>query len=395
MPPNLTINPAPFKSSNLAIPPSPFSPRLPLSPLHAAPQRRKSAARVKAILELSPPPAEPLQWLWQCHICNRVYKLGVTRRCLDDGHYVCAGTTTVKRSKRTNKKVVRHKACASEFDYQGWEAWGAWRRSAMERMDAAKVLYQGDDGYDDFGLPLLVPTVPGEGQWLSGIWTKKPAWEVVQQKPERVGYWEKDCWKTCDYPSECRWGKQYGVTTPAIAAVPSSPPPVPSRPAEDNAEKLPATTFDETFLDAPSAVKICAVVHAQTPRQPDAQNERKPSMDDLLDSVKRRKRKSTGAVPSPLGSNPPSPTTSVFSKPVAASTASSGTSSLHKAFDDFELDFKKSLERAGELVTGWASSVRSTAAPEDVGADSMVVKALKMTKKKSVAERLPALEDRV
>lgn len=25
---------------------------------------------------------------------------------------------------------------------------------------------------------------------------------------------QKDCWNTCDYPSECRWGKKYGVQTP-------------------------------------------------------------------------------------------------------------------------------------------------------------------------------------
>jgi hypothetical protein len=24
----------------------------------------------------------------------------------------------------------------------------------------------------------------------------------------------KDCWNTCDYPSECRWGKKFGVHTP-------------------------------------------------------------------------------------------------------------------------------------------------------------------------------------
>src|ERR1700712_4611649 len=126
MPRNLTINPAPFRSSNLAIPPSPFSPKLPITPPASPPKRAASLERPKTNLELSPPPSDPLRWLWQCHICNRVYQLGVTRRCLDDGHMFCAGTTTVKRSRKTNKRVMRHKACASEFDYQGWKAWGTW-----------------------------------------------------------------------------------------------------------------------------------------------------------------------------------------------------------------------------------------------------------------------------
>ncbi|ORY16030.1 hypothetical protein BCR34DRAFT_558039 [Clohesyomyces aquaticus] len=35
---------------------------------------------------------------------------------------------------------------------------------------------------------------------------------------------KKDCWNTCDYPSECRWGRQFGVHT-------SPPPPPLSQPS--------------------------------------------------------------------------------------------------------------------------------------------------------------------
>jgi len=34
---------------------------------------------------------------------------------------------------------------------------------------------------------------------------------------------KKDCWNTCDYPSECRWGKQYGVHTPVVVSAPPPP----------------------------------------------------------------------------------------------------------------------------------------------------------------------------
>ncbi|KAF2147265.1 uncharacterized protein K452DRAFT_217695, partial [Aplosporella prunicola CBS 121167] len=103
----LTINPAPFRSSPLAIPPSPFSPRLPLTPPASKPVSIASTdsdsdsssttstststkrALTSPTTPLSPPPAPALRWIWQCHICKSVYPLGATRRCLDDGHFFC------------------------------------------------------------------------------------------------------------------------------------------------------------------------------------------------------------------------------------------------------------------------------------------------------------------
>jgi hypothetical protein len=32
---------------------------------------------------------------------------------------------------------------------------------------------------------------------------------------------KKDCWNKCDYPSECRWGRQYGVHTPVTVDFPN------------------------------------------------------------------------------------------------------------------------------------------------------------------------------
>ncbi|KAF1356428.1 hypothetical protein BDV97DRAFT_266813, partial [Delphinella strobiligena] len=82
----------PFRSSNLAIPPSPFTPRLPITPPATPPRPLRSTPSggiQKHLHQLPPPRANPLKWIWQCHICNRQYRLGVTRRCLDDGHYFC------------------------------------------------------------------------------------------------------------------------------------------------------------------------------------------------------------------------------------------------------------------------------------------------------------------
>ncbi|KAK0307651.1 hypothetical protein LTR91_001181 [Friedmanniomyces endolithicus] len=376
MPRNLTINPAaPYKSSRLAAPPSPFSPRLPLTPPSTTARARSSSASAKSsrkpAVELPSPPTDPLRWLWQCHLCGRVYQLGTTRRCLDDGHYFCAGTTTVKRSRRTNKKT---------FDYQGWKTWGVWRRSIAEMREVASSASN-----EDVVLPLQVPTVPREGEWLNGTWAKASVTKGTK-KPSALS---KNCSMRCDYPSECRWGKQYGVHTPVTSTPP--PPPTVALVVPETNEK-PKTTFDDILLDASDASQSTAAIHSPGTATSEAvimnskETEKKPSMTDLLESAKRRKRRSGGQMPSPLGSNPPSPTTAEApSESTTGDEAEEGASAgfLQKAFDDFELELRKSslLERAGGLVSGWASSIRSSAALEEEKAESFV-KGLRLSKKK-------------
>ncbi|EAT90019.1 hypothetical protein HBI56_035050 [Parastagonospora nodorum] len=156
---HLRIHPTPFKPTFLSIPPSPFSPLLPITP-GTPPKRIPTAQPSPQPQPSTSAPDSPLSWMWQCHQCHRNYHLGATRRCLDDGHNFCSGTTTIKAwRKPISRRAKRHRACPSEFDYAGWKAMGRWRRG-------------------------------------SGI-TKK-----------------RNCWASCDYPSECRWGRKFGVHTP-------------------------------------------------------------------------------------------------------------------------------------------------------------------------------------
>ena len=137
--PTLTITPTPYRSSHLTIPTTPFTPRLPISP-PPRPQVTSIKSSTKIALSIPPPPQEPLKWLWQCHCCSRIYHLGTTRRCLDDGHYFCAGAPVTKRDRKTGQKVTRKsRACASEFDYQGWKSWGSWRRDVDEQRAVAEA----------------------------------------------------------------------------------------------------------------------------------------------------------------------------------------------------------------------------------------------------------------
>jgi hypothetical protein len=82
-----------------------------------------------------PPPDLPLPWVWQCHLCRHRYPLGVTRRCLYDGHYYCSGETNVKNLKKKKKG----QACSSEFDYEGWDEYGEWKRKALQMTANTRV----------------------------------------------------------------------------------------------------------------------------------------------------------------------------------------------------------------------------------------------------------------
>ena len=190
----------------------------------------------------------------------------------------------------------------------------------------------------------------------------------------------KDCWNSCDYPSECRWGKQFGVQTPQLpitVTVPSmldtieEAEPEPTRP-----ELSIRTSFDDILLDAPTsdgstASKMDIDTHRhQTNLTSPEKDEKKPALDDLLESAKRRKRRSAGALPSPLGSNLPSP-----------DWAEATAQTLQKALDDFEVDLRKSFERAGDAVTSFVGGMRSSG-KEDEKAEAFV-KGLKVGKKNS------------
>ncbi|KAL6245277.1 hypothetical protein RBB50_008052 [Rhinocladiella similis] len=76
-----------------------------------------------------PPPDEPMAWVWICHLCHSRYPLGVTRRCLVDGHYYCSGETDRPSLRKKKKKT---KSCSSEFDYVAWKAWLTWRRKVFQ-----------------------------------------------------------------------------------------------------------------------------------------------------------------------------------------------------------------------------------------------------------------------
>ncbi|KAL9595257.1 MAG: hypothetical protein Q9219_006561 [cf. Caloplaca sp. 3 TL-2023] len=125
-----------------------FIPRSPASPLESVAKRTclaqsnsdsdsTSESSSSTDSWTSDPPPTPCKWMWYCHHCYTGYQLGVTRRCLIDDHELCYGEPVKKRSKKGRKK---NRACRSEFDYTGWQNYGAWKRSQSELESQDKVL---------------------------------------------------------------------------------------------------------------------------------------------------------------------------------------------------------------------------------------------------------------
>ena len=85
-------------------------------------KKGKAGETISQSSALSPEavPRNPYPWSWTCHVCGSTYPLGVTRRCLEDGHYFCPSSA--------NRKMKKGKAhCSSSFDYIGWYKLNDWQ----------------------------------------------------------------------------------------------------------------------------------------------------------------------------------------------------------------------------------------------------------------------------
>ncbi|GAB7344422.1 hypothetical protein MBLNU457_2271t1 [Dothideomycetes sp. NU457] len=308
----------------------PFSPQIPITPPLSPPNSFSSSLARKETISTTapPPPKDPLAWLWQCHLCHRTYRLGVTRRCLDDGHRFCSGVTVLAR-KGSQTKVKRHKACASEFDYQGWATWGDWRRTAQEidELETAAVKSCVSPLFGREKSPDVSPTT-----------TTAPS--------------KKNCERNCNYPSECRWGRK--IVPPLVPSVAS----VKTADGED-------ITVVKTESPLEFASILIALEEESAPLVPTAEqspNETAcddPRKENVLHSVvvsaKHRKRKSLSNVSSPL-----SPVVvDAEDADVGGETKSESQSSFAKVLDDFEIEMRKSLGRANDLLVGAIGGWRS------------------------------------
>lgn len=144
------------------------------------------------------PPANPCPWLWRCHSCYTIYRLAVTRRCLDCDHTFCLGEPATAAGQPRGKKRKRGGPCKAEFDYTGWKARGAWRRT---------VLLNGDINNKPAVSTNTAAARQSQQKWGN---EHRAATESLgdearfEEKRERLFIRRRhNCFLHCDFPSEC------------------------------------------------------------------------------------------------------------------------------------------------------------------------------------------------
>lgn len=122
----------------------------------------------------------------------------MTRRCLDCDHTFCLGEPATAAGQPRGKKRKRGGPCKAEFDYTGWKARGAWRRT---------VLLNGDDNNNNPVVSTNTAAGKSEVNWGN---EHRAATESLgeearfEDKRERLFIRRRhNCFLHCDFPSEC------------------------------------------------------------------------------------------------------------------------------------------------------------------------------------------------
>ncbi|EOD45456.1 hypothetical protein UCRNP2_7826 [Neofusicoccum parvum UCRNP2] len=191
------------------------------------------------------------------------------------------------------RKTKKHRACASEFDYAGWKAFGEWRRNEetirnISFTDSVDFCDAADN--DCVSSPFRTPRRPPKSS--------------------------RNCWNRCDFPSECRWGSQYGMQACATPILPPSPEEHPSysdlpilepqqtRPAAPTLDTAPTTRSSSTYTP-PTTFDGIIDRHQEGELSPLSPKElRERFWDGILDSARQRKKSKDSMVHSPLALNP-------------------------------------------------------------------------------------------
>ncbi|KAG8163134.1 hypothetical protein KVR01_007612 [Diaporthe batatas] len=149
------------------------------------------------------PPPTPCPWLWRCHSCYTIYRLAVTRRCLDCAHTFCLGDAAGGNGHTTGGKKSRRRSgpCKAEFDYTGWKARGAWRRT---------MLLNNEDQTTSTSTSTSTTNVKKKGGWGDEHRAARAAGRgdtQMRRFDDRREHLflrkQHDCSLHCDFPSEC------------------------------------------------------------------------------------------------------------------------------------------------------------------------------------------------
>ncbi|KUI63226.1 hypothetical protein VP1G_10367 [Cytospora mali] len=133
-----------------------------------------------------------------------IYRLSVTRRCLECDHQFCLSDATTSSSsskspKGKKRKRARGGLCKAEFDYAGWSAHNAWRRTVLLNSPSVPSAEKTDVGNDK------VKTLVWGDEYATttavrGVYAAKP---FADRRDGLFIRRKHNCWLHCDFPSEC------------------------------------------------------------------------------------------------------------------------------------------------------------------------------------------------
>jgi hypothetical protein len=183
-----------------------------------------------------PLPSSQTPWRWQCHNCRTWYALSCTRRCLRCSHVFCqkrhhssidalSSPHLRRQAKSKPRKNKKTGTCGSEFDFEGWAAWGSWRRmTVIKRLSTRQHEDEQDRGETQPRRQDTRKRAQRKEMEKNAYLTWKPKgysrgrahfpknWfprfpqtqaAVLKRKEEMYLRGDHDCSLHCDYPNEC------------------------------------------------------------------------------------------------------------------------------------------------------------------------------------------------
>ncbi|KAF4983972.1 hypothetical protein FZEAL_726 [Fusarium zealandicum] len=135
-------------------------------------------------------------WQWQCHRCQVMYNIAVTRRCLSCTATLSIGTSRSSPRRRRRRLRANKKTPNVEFDYDFWTIkndWSRFRTAFVEDPAAWKRRSMRELG-DSSGKERKVKRAQLEHERRL---------EITEERRRRFVRKTYNCEKDCDYPSQC------------------------------------------------------------------------------------------------------------------------------------------------------------------------------------------------
>ncbi|KAK7731799.1 hypothetical protein SLS53_008620 [Cytospora paraplurivora] len=134
-----------------------------------------------------------------------VYRLSVTRRCLNCDHQLCFGEQSPTDLNSKKRKRNRGGPCKAEFDYRGWSLYNSWRRTVLLNptpITSSSASIPKFPSHNPSGN--LKPSTQNWGDEYAAIKVDNKLQKTFADRRDSLFVRRKhNCWLHCDFPSEC------------------------------------------------------------------------------------------------------------------------------------------------------------------------------------------------